>query len=81
MLKNIFFILFHEAFVVVQWLRFHLPIRECRYDPCLESQDPTCLAAKKKNKKQKTNKQKNIKQKQCYNKFNKDFINDPHQKK
>ena len=44
------------------------------------NQDPTCLAAKK-NKKQKTNKQKNIKQKQCYNKFNKDFINDPHQKK
>ena len=33
---------------MVQWLRLHLPIQGCWFDPWLGSQDPTCLLAKQK---------------------------------
>ena len=42
------------------------------FNPCLGSQDPTCLMAKKPEHRQ---------QKQYCNKLNKDFKNGPHQKK
>ena len=48
---------------MVQWLRLHLPMQGCRFNPWLGSYDPTCLLAKKQT----------IKQKQYCNKFNKDF--------
>ena len=55
----------------VQWLRLCLSMYGCGFDPWSEAKIPHALWPKNQN----------IKQKQCYNKFNKDFKNGPHQKK
>ena len=63
------FLLLQEHIRGFPWWFIAFQCRGCRFNPWLGSQDPTCLAAKKKKKKPKQN----IKQKQYCNKFNKDL--------
>lgn len=53
--------------LAVQWLKLHLPMLGVRVQPLVrELGDPTCLIAKK------------YKREQYCDKFDKDFLNDPH---
>ena len=57
--------------LVVQWLRHHLPIKGVSLIPDQSAEIPHALRPEKQN----------TIQKQYGNKFNKNFKNDPHQKK
>ena len=55
--------------LMVQWLRFHLPMQRMWVRSLIRSKDPTCCEAKN---------NQDIKQKKYCNKFNKDFKNGPY---
>ena len=38
---------FEGTSLAVQWLRFHLAMQKCRFDPWSGSYNPICLKAKK----------------------------------